>query len=140
MHRSYDSETLIKAIEPYPEFKLTAEDLIGWLEDKKNIMIVDGDNVGLIKYEYPGVYTGHWFFKTHGEDTQKSVRKMLDHVFTEYGVELIRGLTPVSKPWAIKAAKKIGFKSHGIMTFPDTGDHEVTTLTKEDFYAQEGIN
>lgn len=124
--RSYDKELFKSVID-----KVDPDE---WIDNEKNVMFDVGGSVGLFTYEYPGVYSGHWFFKVKGRKALELAKEMLNHFFENYPARTIRGLTPVDKKAARWAARQIGMTSLGIMTFPCTGDHEVFCMTKEDFY------
>lgn len=133
MRRSYDSEVFKRCVSFYPkEFKYDIEtfDFEDWLSGN-NIMYVEGDSVGLLSFEYPGFYTGHWFFQVRGREALNLATEMLNDLFKNYDAKVVRGITPIYNQKAIRAAKLLGFKSHGIVSYPD-GDCELLTLTKED--------
>lgn len=133
MERSFNHEVLDKAIAPY-------QDIVGdidtkqWLENKNNWMYVHNDSVALATYEYPGVYTIHWFY---GSETRG--RKMLDlsqafqaKFFEESGAQALRGLTRVDIKGARWAARKLGWKAIEIVTI-DGKDYELFCMTRKDF-------
>lgn len=110
-----------------------------WLNTLDNRMYVEGRSLALFTYEYPGVYTGHWFFtdEHRGREAIKLARRILTKFFQEENVQIIRGLVKVENKPSRWAARQAGFTSHGIFEFPK-GAHELFTLTKDDFYEQEG--
>jgi hypothetical protein len=119
---------------------MVASDLNGidpkdWLANKKNCMYVAEDgSVGLLTFDYPGTGTVHWFFKCRGRAALTLAKEMLNEVFENEGMQLVRGITPQTLPAARWAVRQLGFTSHGFMEFPNYGLCEVFTLTKEDFY------
>lgn len=135
MQRSYDVALLREAIAPYPDLNPADFRWESWLENKNNLMFEEDGSISLFTFEYPGVYTGHWFFK-RGTKTQDLARRMLDTVFNEYGAKVVRGVTKVSLPHAIWAAKKLGFTSYGRLDYPD-GEHELLMLTKDEYKGTE---
>lgn len=135
MHRSLDPEVFRKGVEPYLSiFKAPNFDFQGWL-DGKNVMYEEDGSIGLATYEYPGVYTVHWFYtpEKRGVKALDLARRMMDDLFTNYGAELVRGLTDANLRGARLACRKLGYTSHGILSYPD-GDYELFTMTKNDFY------
>jgi RimJ/RimL family protein N-acetyltransferase len=96
-------------------------------------MFVEDDSVGLLTYEYPGVYNGHWFFKVRGRKALDLAKRILDVMYTDYGLQCLVGHTPVNNKAARWAARQIGMKSYGILTFSN-GDHELFCMTKDEFY------
>jgi len=136
MIRSFDVETFKTAVEPYPQIFPTPFDFEGWLKHPLNVMYDADGSVGLGVYEYPGVYTAHWFFKVRGREALNLAREMLDALFTDHKAVVVRGLTKVNLKPARWAAKQLGFKSYGILEFSD-GEYELMCLTKDDFYRKE---
>jgi hypothetical protein len=135
IERSFDITKMQEA------FKLTPGrnegiDCQAWLDSPGNIMWVEGDNVGLATFEYPGVYNAHWFFNVRGRQALALAKAMLDHHFKETDARTIRGLTPVEYKGARWLARQIGMKSYGELEFPD-GPYEMFFLTREDFYKEQ---
>jgi hypothetical protein len=124
--RSYDHDAFASVVTKTPPEV--------WLGNDKNVMLMVDGSIGLFTYEYPGVYSGHWFFKVHGRKALDLAKEMLDHFFTNYPAKALRGLTPVDKKAARWAARQIGMTSYGILSFPNDEDHELFCMTKEDFY------
>jgi hypothetical protein len=127
--RSFDDELLKQASF---EFNGDRFDYEGWIANRHNIMYVIGNNVGIATFDYPGCYTAHWFFKARGKEALDIAFAMYDDLFNQQGAEVVRGITPVNLRGARYLAKRIGFVSLGIETYPD-GDHEIMCLTKDEF-------
>src|SRR6185369_15666224 len=104
MIRSYDPEVFAKAFEDHPEYMdgVLPED---WVGDHKNMMFVKDDSVGLFTYNYPGVYTGHWFFKVRGRKALDLANEMIAEAF-DNGMITLRGMTSVNLPAARWAARQ----------------------------------
>jgi len=133
MHRSFDSELLKKAAEPYPEILKRDFDFKAWVDNLNNVMIVDGEDVGFFTFEYPGVYNAHYFMVSRGRDVLAKANAVFGMMFNEYGAETLRGLTKKSLRKACWMARQLGFKSYGnIKPFNDE-EHELFFLTKADF-------
>lgn len=117
MIRTFDLQEFIAALEPYK--KETANfDPVSWLLDHRNIALFDGvDNYNLFQYDTPGVYWAHTFFNTaRGKDAIRLCRESLDWVFSvDSPVQVIKGLTPLSKPAARWINRKIGLQPHGVL-------------------------
>jgi hypothetical protein len=132
--RSFDPEVMKTAFtlspEPMPR-EVSYED---WVGNVKNFMLVENDNVGLATYEYPGVYTVHWFFTARGREALKLAKRMLAVLFESSDAKVIRGLTPVDLKAARWLAKQVGLTSHGVLTFADGKQCELMFVTKEEFY------
>jgi hypothetical protein len=130
--RSYDPEVFRSCFTDRPDLLegISPED---WVQNLKNMMYVEGESVGLLTYEYPGLYTGHWFFKVRGREALNLAHRMVNELFTSTPTQCLRGLTPVKNKAARWAARQIGMKSYGILPFPN-GDHELFCMTKDEFY------
>lgn len=136
MDRSFDASKLREAAE---EFNGADFNYQGWVDNHNNIMLVDGDDVTIATFEYPGVYTLHWFYVSRGRKAFEVARKALDKMFTEYDSKILRGLTPVELKAARWMAKKVGLKSYGMLEFPN-GTHEIMCITKNDYEQQKEMN
>ncbi len=136
MQRSFDPEVMKAAVASYPELIEDTYDFEGFVGNKKNVILVDGEDVGLAVYEYPGLYTGHFFLKSGGKQAFAVVRKMMHEMIDNYGCKAFRGITPTR----IKAARwfnrKLGFQSLGIIE-TERGPHELFVLSAEDFLKKE---
>jgi hypothetical protein len=133
--RSYNKETLLKATEDLRWMNSEA-DLEHWWSFPNNIMLVDGDDVGLATYEYPGLYTCHLYFKSKGRQAIKQGRAMLNHLFDNYDAKAVRGLIKMKIPAARWAARQMGWQSLGVAHFPN-GDDELFYGTKDNFKDKE---
>lgn len=131
MIRSFDPEVMRKAFEPYPEYN-EGVDYEAWVNDENNIMFVEGDSVGLLTYNYPGVYTGHYFFKVHGKEAFDLCRRIVSRMIDKYGAKTFRGLTSVDNRKALTFNRRLGMKSHGIVP-GNNGPVELFTMTAEEF-------
>lgn len=131
MIRSFSFDDLQDAITLYPELNGTL-DCEEWVKDTNNIMLREGDSTGIFAYEYPGVYTGHYFFRVKGRNAINLAKRMLDEAFSTYGAKAIRGLTKTDNRPALWITRHLGFKSYGrIVT--ENGEHELFCLTVEDW-------
>lgn len=130
--RSFDLDKLIDATSPYPEINPPDYDFEGWLANQDNIMLVEGKNVGLLSWEYDGVYTGHYFFNSKGKNHLDLARRMVLEAIINHGARLFRGLTPTYNRKALIFNRKLGMKSHGVLE-TNTGPHELFTMTAEEF-------
>lgn len=135
IERSYDASLLAEAYARRPNYDESQDlDWEDWLAKEKNVMLTDElGNVGIAAEYYPGVYTGHWFFKSRGKEAMEVARAMLRVMFDDLDIQLMRGLTPVELRGARMLARKMGFTSYGILQYPDGEDCELFCLTKEDF-------
>jgi hypothetical protein len=133
MERSFDPKLLREATE---DFSFVSDEVIEpWLADHKNYMYAEGDSIGLATYEYPGLYSVHWFF-TGAHRGRKAIdlaHSMLDALFHDTNAKAVRGLTKVELRGARWACRQLGLTSYGIMDFA-SGPCELFCTTREDFY------
>lgn len=134
--RSFNPEVMRKAFEPHEQYQDPRLDYDAWVGNPDNVMYtVDNGDVGLATFEYPGVYSVHWFFnQTKGRAAINLAREMLTELFDKQGAEVVRGLTPIDNKAARFLAKYVGMKSHGIVDTVENGPHELMLMTKEEFY------
>jgi hypothetical protein len=61
--RVFDLDLLLKASAGlgYPE-----QDFHSWITMPQNLMFAVDDNVGIATFDYPGLYTVHWYFAVRG--------------------------------------------------------------------------
>lgn len=104
-----------------------------WLDVPENRMYVKGDDVGLATFDYPGMYSVHWFFKSRGKAAILTAVEMLDRLFSDDpDVKVVRGVTPKSLRGARLLAKYLGFETISMEEFADE-PNELMLLTKENF-------
>lgn len=128
VERSYDPEILTQAAGEYFMFPDNAT----WLSNPYNLMYRIGDDIGLATFDYPGLYTVHWFFKSRGKAAIKVCQDMLTEVFEKHGAEAVRGVTPIENKPARFLAKYVGCETISIEEFPQ-GTYELMLLSKERF-------
>jgi hypothetical protein len=132
IERSFDPDLMRRALTLYSK-PSHGIDCDAWVKDQRYYLLHDGEDVGLGTFEYPGVYTVHWFFHSRGKAAIKQARAMLDWMFANTDCKAVRGLTPQDFKAARWLAKQVGLKSYGFME--DTnGVHELMIITKEEFY------
>jgi hypothetical protein len=134
IERSYDRQKLFEATKEL-RWMNSPEVLDKWWSLPNNVMLVDGDDVGLATYEYPGVYTCHLYFKSKGRKAIKQGQAMLQHLFDNYDVTAVRGLIKKQFKAARWAARQMGWQSLGFVKFPN-GEDELFYGTKEHFKAK----
>lgn len=132
IERSFDPVVMSKAFEPYPSLTPNAFDWKAWLDNHDNIMLVEGDSIGLLTYEYEGVYNPHYFLKERGRAALDLTKRMIAQAFRDYDVKVMRGITPADNKAARWAARQVGCTSHGLVSAPE-GDYEIFILTKDSF-------
>jgi hypothetical protein len=128
--RSFDPKVMKEASE---EFNGIDFDYEGWVANHQNIMYVVDDDVGLATYDYPGVYTAHWFFVSRGRKALDVAFAMYDDLFNRQNAKAVRGVTPVRLKGARYLAKRIGFETVGFETWPDGEECEIMVLSRDEF-------
>lgn len=134
--RSFDPEVMRKASEPYPELIPPDTDFQAWLSNVKNVMLVDNGSVGLAVYEYPGVYTGHYFFKVGGRQALNLAKEMMLWMIENQGAKAFTGITPADNRAARWFNRHLGFTSYGIID-SHKGPHEMFCMTADELQRKE---
>jgi RimJ/RimL family protein N-acetyltransferase len=131
MIRSFSTDDLRDAVSLYPEINgdLDCEE---WVANTNNVMLREGDSTGLFAYEYPGLYTGHYFFRVRGREALNLAKAMLTEAFENYGAQAIRGMTKTDNRPALWITRQLGFKSYGRVV-TENGEHEIFCLTRDKF-------
>lgn len=136
--RTYDPVLVEQAVRQYAD-KIVGLDYDDWLEDEDNIAFTDlFGNVSMFEYDSPGVYYGHYFFHERGRSAVDLAKNMLWRVFQLPGIQVIKGLTPITNLGARWLSRHIGFNSHGL-TDTKVGLCEIFILTKEEYNKKEGF-
>lgn len=116
---------------PYLREEFPGVDTEEWVSNKDNIALTDGSgNYSMFEKGSDGVYTGHYFFESRGRQALRVAREMLDFAFNECGLNIIRGITPLTHLGARWLSRQLGFKSYGIIQ-PGNGPCELFILVKE---------
>ncbi len=95
------------------------------VNDRRNIILVEGENIGLFAWRGPGIYEGHVHFTARGRKAVRLGRKMLDEV----DAKMIWGLTPTEYKNVRWFNRQIGFSSLGVIETPE-GLRELFILEK----------
>jgi len=135
--RHYDHNGLMKTMGPY-EHELKGFHARSWLADPDNVCLSDGNgNYTLYERVTPNSVTGHYFLVARGREAVKLCKEFLEAIFTgPYGVEVIKGLTPLNKRGALWMNRQLGFKPEGVV---DTivGPVQMVSLTKKEWQEYE---
>lgn len=130
IHRTFDLPLLIEATECQRN-RWPVEDFITWFNLPQSVMLTEGKNVGLATYMYPGAYTVHWYFQVRGRKAINLGKDMCQKMFDDYDARILRAIIDEDLRASRWACRQIGFRSMGIMEFPD-GPAEVYYLTEKD--------
>jgi hypothetical protein len=123
-----DFDLLVKATECCREL-MPIEDIQKVLAKDENVMFIHGNDVGLGIYDYPGVYTVHWYYESRGRQAIDLGKAMTSMLFTEHGAKTLRALIRRELRASRWACRQLGFKSHGYLTFDEDDNNEVLFLT-----------
>jgi hypothetical protein len=130
--RSFDGAALDKEMRSTPALKHINVDILEWIKDDKNLALEEDGNFGVFEYNWDHVYTGHYFFHARGKEAKALSIRMLRVAFEEYGMKLVRGLTPVEHRGAVMMTRWLGFTDHGTVD-TEAGECWIFTLTREEF-------
>lgn len=132
--RTETAEGLRQTMEATPALKHVYVDMDEWIADERNVCYDDGNgNFGAFEFNWPGVYTGHYFFSNaRGRAALDLSRAVLRQMFEHHNAMAIRGLTPVDHKAALWMNRQLGFKPHNVVD-TEAGPHRVFVLTKADF-------
>jgi len=140
IHRSFDLDLLIEATECHRDL-FPVEDFVTWFNLPRNIMLVEGRDVGLVTYEYPGVYAVHWYYQdARGRDAINLGKRMVSECFEKYGAETLRAFIRTDLKASRWACRQVGFKSSGIIEFSDGDKNELFFMTKQEYLTMKGTN
>lgn len=139
-----DLDALILATESVRD-RMSPEDCKKVLEKEENIMFLSGRDVSLAIFDYPGIYTVHWYYPdTRGRGALDLAKACVAQLFTTHGAKVLRGLTPEDARAARWAARQIGMKSEGFIDFQDNDGnpdrHEILCMTLDQFNESKGKN
>lgn len=133
IHRTFNLEALLETMEPY--LPITGFYPEEWLANPINYALTDGEgSFALFEAELRqnGLYSGHYFFTKKGRAALEFGREALHSIFTDYPVEVIRGMTPLTNLGARWMNKKLKFRSYGVVGTIN-GPHELVILTKDEY-------
>jgi hypothetical protein len=130
MVRTTDPAVLIKAAKTLPKV-VYGFDPSALASNPDNIILVSGEDVGLLEGDGSGVFTGHYLFVSRGKAAKETARDMLAFLFDNYDAKIVKGLTPTDHKGALRLTKELGFTSHGVIeTY--AGPMELSTCSRTD--------
>lgn len=124
MERSFDGQLL--------ELVPLEFDKEEWIEDKRNILLAEGNDLVLFHYEKPGVYQGHYFFQSRGKEAVRLSKEALRIAFDVLQFKIIFGLVPEDNKGSYWISRHIGFKDTKKVE-TDHGQCTLFIMTKEEF-------
>lgn len=131
IRQTFDREMIEEGLGLYPNHVIDMN--VGlWLASPQSLALEEDGNVGMFEQFSSGVYTGHYFFRDRGKKAKDLAIRMMDKVFADYGVEILRGLTPIDNRPAQWMTRHLGFKDYGEFEHP-SGMCTLFMMTKNEF-------
>lgn len=87
------------------------------VDDRRNIILLSGDDIGLFAWRGPRIFEGHIHFVSRGAGAFQTARAMLDAM--QDHARLVWGLTPTHLKHVRLFNRRCGFVSHGLMDTPE---------------------
>lgn len=135
-----DFDLLVRATEEVRDIS-SLDDLKVWFADPRHVMLVDGENVGICTYEYPGLYNAHWFMKDRGRKAIDTGKAMIRYMFEHKDAEVIRGMIGLNYKASRWAVRQVGLRSLGIIPAPHKPfDYELFYTNKKEFLEGNDLN
>jgi hypothetical protein len=139
VYRTTDFGQFLVEMEKYKD-AAGSGDYLEWALNPDNMIIMDdNNNIGLLEKHRDGLFTCHSFFNDRGKSAIKRCREMIRFGFNELGVEVLRGVTPVSNKASRWFNRQLGFTSYGTVDHPNE-PVEIFILTKKEFTEKENKN
>lgn len=115
---------------------LTFEKTKEWLGKEENLAFLNGEgSLGMLEFSSKGLYDSHHFHdkSVRGRRALRASKGMISYAFDNYPeIEVMRGRTPLNRQDARWAARKLGFKSLGVL--PELVPAcELFILTRKDY-------
>lgn len=112
IERTNDVELVEEAVSQCPDIKFDVE---LWLDEPGNIALQEDGSVGLFTFEYPGLYTGHYFFlpEVRGKEAKRLAIRMLREIYVNHYAKMVRGLVPLYRPHSAWMTRQLGFEYYG---------------------------
>ncbi|TXH13744.1 MAG: hypothetical protein E6R03_10755 [Hyphomicrobiaceae bacterium] len=128
-------KTLLKTLlQPHQEY-LVDESVETYLDNMSPVVIIVQEDVFLFEERYPKTFVGHYFCKSRGSVALINAKVALAEMMEK--ASLILGFTPTNNKPARLFARKLGFKSNGMI---DTafGEAEFFSMTKQEWNEKYG--
>jgi len=93
-------------------------DFSGFLSDRNNVCLIEGEGGALFVWRGPGIFEVHVFFEQRGREVLKLSREMLDVMRAEHGGKLFWAAVPTESRHVIMFTRLMGWKSQGFGDFP----------------------
>jgi hypothetical protein len=93
-------------------------DFTGFLDDRNNIALIEGEGGALFVWRGPGIYEVHVFFEQRGKEVIRLSRRMLKIMRRIRKARLFWAAVPVESRHVIMFTRLMGWKSQGFGDFP----------------------
>ena len=101
-----------------------------WVNDPRNIPIVEGDDIALFDYEDFGIYQVHVLYESRGRAAIDFTKRAFARMFEDHGAQAIFGLVPDFRRDVKLLARWTGMKYVGKRS-TDCGLCELFVLAKD---------
>lgn len=109
---------------------------VDWVNDPRNIPIVEEDDIALFDFEQPGVYQVHFLYESRGRKAIDFTKEAFRRMFEDHGAKMIFGLVPDFRRDVKLVARWAGGKCVGKRA-TDEGMCEVYVLSHEMWTGQQ---
>lgn len=135
IHRTFLAIEVLEILGQYRD-GLTLEKTQAWLDNEDNMAFLNREgSLGMLEFSSKGLYDSHHFHDqaVRGRKALRASKDMISFAFnTHPEIEIMRGRTPLNRQDARWAARKLGFKSLGVL--PElTPACELFILTRKDY-------
>ena len=81
---------------------------VDWIANPLNVAVFHNEDMALFDYEGPGLYQGHFFFRSRGKEAVEAAKIITQDMF-DYGAKMIVGFVPVINRKAGVIARMAGY-------------------------------
>ena len=93
-------------------------DFSGFLSDRNNVALIEGQGGALFVWRGPGIFEVHVFFEQRGRDVIRLSHRMLKIMRRLHGGRLFWAAVPTDSRHVIMFTRLMGWKSQGFGDFP----------------------
>lgn len=101
-----------------------------WVNDPRNIPIVEGDDITLFDFEDTGLYQIHFLYESRGRKAIDAAKQAIDRIFEFHGAKGIFGIVPNFRRDVKLLARWTGMKYAGKRS-TDCGPCELFILSRD---------
>lgn len=93
-------------------------DFTGFLSDRSNVALIEGDGGALFVWRGPGIYEVHVFLEQRGKAAFEVIRRMLAWMRENAGARLFWAAVPVASRRVVMFTRLLGWKPQGFADLP----------------------